>query len=184
MDTSGKDAGRKEAEEARGDGRPATAGVIAPPPLLFLGALLIGFGLDRLLGLESLLALAGLPPGLLPGLPARLLAGGLPAVAGLALALPALIGFRRAGTQAEPWKPASALVVAGPYRFTRNPMYLGLVLLYLGIALAAGGPLTLLMLAPLVAVVRYGVIGREERYLEARFGAAYRDYKGRVRRWL
>ncbi|MEX2630517.1 MAG: isoprenylcysteine carboxylmethyltransferase family protein [Tistlia sp.] len=155
-------------------GERETAGVIAPPPLLYLGALLAGLGLDRLFGL----------PGLPLELPLRLLLGGAVALAGFGLALPALRGFRRAGTEPEPWKPTRALVVEGPYRFTRNPMYLGMALVYLGVLLAAGGPLTLLLLAPLLAVVRYGVIGREERYLEARFGQPYRDYKARVRRWL
>lgn len=151
-----------------------TAGVVAPPPLLYLGALAIGLGLDRLL------ALPGLP--LAPEL--RLLLAGALGVAALSLGLSAIRGFRRAGTHVEPWKPSGALVVEGPYRFTRNPMYLGLALIYLGIALAADGLATLLLLAPLLVVVRYGVIGREERYLEARFGQSYRDYRTRVRRWI
>jgi protein-S-isoprenylcysteine O-methyltransferase Ste14 len=152
----------------------ATAGVVAPPPLLYLGALLIGLGLDRLLGL----------PGLPLEAPLRLLLAAGLGVAALAVALPALLGFRRAGTHVEPWKPSGVLVVEGPYRFTRNPMYLGMTLLYLGVAAAAGGLATLLLLAPLLVLVRYGVIGREERYLEARFGQPYRDYKARVRRWI
>lgn len=150
------------------------AGVIAPPPLLYLGALLIGLGLDRLLGLPSLAI----------GSPARWLLGGALALAGVALALPAARRFRRAGTHVEPWKPSNALVTEGIYRHTRNPMYLGLSLAYLGLAIAAGSPAALVLLPPLLVVVHYGVIAREERYLEARFGQSYRDYKARVRRWL
>lgn len=153
---------------------PRHAGVVAPPPLLYLGALLAGLGLDRLAGLPDL------GPETLP----RLLAGGALGLAGAAVALPALLGFRRAGTHAEPWKPSSALVTGGVYRVTRNPMYLGLSLLYLGLALAAGSLGALALLPPLLLLVRYGVIGREERYLEARFGEDYRAYRSRVRRWL
>lgn len=151
-----------------------TAGVIAPPPLLYLGTLSVGLGLDHLLGVPSL----GL------GAPAKWLLGGTLAAAGIALALPAARRFRRAGTHVEPWKPSNALVTGGIYRHTRNPMYLGLTLAYLGLAIAAGSPAALVLLLPLLVVVHYGVIAREERYLEARFGQPYRDYKARVRRWL
>ncbi|SMF12843.1 Protein-S-isoprenylcysteine O-methyltransferase Ste14 [Tistlia consotensis] len=151
-----------------------SAGVVAPPPLIYLAALLLGLGLDRLLGLPGL----GLGSGL------RLALAAACGLVGLALAAPALLGFRRAGTQVEPWKPSSALVTGGPYRWTRNPMYLGLTLVYLAAALVAGSAAALVLLAPLLLVVRYGVIGREERYLEALFGQPYRDYKARVRRWF
>lgn len=157
-----------------GPAAPRHAGVIAPPPLLFLGALLLGLGLDRLLGLPGL-GLEAMP---------RLLLGGALGLAGAAVALPAARGFRRAGTHLEPWKPSSALVTGGVYRVTRNPMYLGMALLYLGLALAAGSLGALALLPPLLLVVRYGVIAREERYLEALFGEDYRAYRRRVRRWL
>ena len=96
----------------------------------------------------------------------------------------ALGRFRRAGTAVEPWRTSTALVTNGVYRFTRNPMYLAMALLYLGAALAADSVLALVLLPPLLVLVRVGVISREERYLERRFGDEYRRYRSSVRRWL
>lgn len=152
--------------EARG-----TAGVIAPPPLIYLLPLLAGLVLDR-----------RVPIGALPEGPARLL--GALAIAGFAVAIAALVAFRRAGTRPEPWKPTAALVTTGPYRFSRNPMYLGFTLLYLGLSLWFGGYWCLLLLPVVLAVMTSGVIRREEAYLERLFGAAYLDYRRQVRRWL
>ncbi len=149
-------------------------GVIAPPPLLFLGALAVGLALD--FGL--LRVPTGLPRAVRLGL------GVVLAVAGAALAAGALGRFRRAGTAAEPWRPSSALVTDGVYRFTRNPMYLAMTLIYLGLALATDSALTLVLLPPLLALVQVGVISREERYLERKFGDDYRRYRSSVRRWL
>ena len=92
--------------------------------------------------------------------------------------------FRRAGTTPNPTRPTTALVFTGPYRFTRNPMYLGLALLQVGLALVTDALWPLLLLAPVVVAVRRLVIDREEGYLEAKFGDEYRSYKTRVRRWL
>jgi len=92
--------------------------------------------------------------------------------------------FHRAGTTPNPMRPTTALVFRGPYRFTRNPMYLGLALLQVGLALVTNALWPLLTLAPVVVAVRRLVIDREERYLEAKFGEEYRAYKARVRRWL
>jgi len=105
-------------------------------------------------------------------------------LAGLLLGLTALGLFRREGTKPEPWKPSSALVTGGVFRFTRNPMYLGMLLLYAGGALMAGGPLTLGPLILVFLILNFYVIGREEAYLERRFGEAYAAYRERVRRWL
>ncbi len=80
--------------------------------------------------------------------------------------------------------PSSALVTSGPYRFTRNPMYLGMASLYAGIALAFGLLWSLALLLVVLVVIDRGVIAREERYLERRFGDEYRLYKQQVRRWL
>ena len=79
---------------------------------------------------------------------------------------------------------AGDLVTEGPYRFTRNPIYLGMVLSLTGLAIAFGNLWLLTMLVPFVLVIRYGVIAREEAYLERKFGDAYRAYRARVRRWL
>lgn len=152
--------------------KPDTAGVIAPPPLIFLAGLLAGYGLDFLWPSLSLPNEIGYPLGVLLGL------------IGLAAALPALLGFRRAGTSPEPWHPSTALVTEGLYRYTRNPMYVGMGLIYLGITAAFGGAWMFAMLLPTLMTLQYGVILREERYLEAKFGEPYRDYTATVRRWL
>jgi protein-S-isoprenylcysteine O-methyltransferase Ste14 len=151
-----------------------TAGVIAPPPLLFLGAVVLGLALDRLVPLPA------------PGLPVALRwALGLSLAAlGLALGIAAIRAFRSAGTPPEPWEETSAFVAAGPYRLTRNPMYLGMALLTLALAAAFDSLGILLLFVPLVALVQWGVIAREERYMARRFGQPYLDYKARVRRWI
>jgi protein-S-isoprenylcysteine O-methyltransferase Ste14 len=81
-------------------------------------------------------------------------------------------------------RPTTAIVFTGPYRFTRNPMYLGLALLQAGLAMVTNSLWPLLTLAPVIVAVRRLVIDREERYLEAKFGEEYRAYKARVRRWV
>ena len=75
-------------------------------------------------------------------------------------------------------------MVTGPFRLTRNPLFVGLLLLYSGVCLVAGTPWPLLFLPVVVALLHRIVILPEERFLEDRFGNKYRDYKGRVRRWL
>ena len=149
-----------------------TAGVVAPPPLIFLAGLGIGFGLEALL-----------PGGSLPGL-VRWAVGGFLVVAGLALLATFQSSFNRSGTAVEPWKPTTAIVTSGPYGFTRNPAYLGMALVYVGIAFLAGAPWALVPLPLVLLVINNGVILREERYLERKFGNEYLDYKGRVRRWI
>ena len=81
-------------------------------------------------------------------------------------------------------QPTRALVTTGIHGWTRNPIYLGLFLLYVGIGIAVRSPSILILTLPLAIAIRYGVVAREEAYLEQRFGGAYRDYKARVRRWL
>src|SRR5438552_3670995 len=152
-----------------------TAGVIARPPLLFLAAVLIGFVLDRLLGLQ-------LP---IPGSDrVHWIVGGSLILIGLALAAAGIRNFSQAGTPVPTIKPTRALVTTGIHGWTRNPIYLGMFLLYGGIGLAAQSPWILILTLPLAITIRYGVVAREEAYLERRFGDAYRDYKARVRRWL
>ena len=92
--------------------------------------------------------------------------------------------MRRAGTNVRPDRPAIALVTGGPFRFSRNPLYLSLTTLYLGITLYFDALWLLIMLVPVLAFVHWRIVLREERYLEARFGDAYRAYKARVRRWF
>jgi protein-S-isoprenylcysteine O-methyltransferase Ste14 len=149
-----------------------TAGVIAPPPLIFLAALGAGFRLDRRIGRGSL------------PLKFRVPVGAAALVAGTSLMRSFVQAFARAGTPLDPYKPSEAIVTEGPYRLTRNPAYLGMTLTYAGISLLSDSPWALVPLPAAVAVVDRGVIVREERYLERKFGAPYLDYKRRVRRWI
>jgi protein-S-isoprenylcysteine O-methyltransferase Ste14 len=146
--------------------------VIAPPPLIYGGALAAGFGLDLLVPLPVLAPGTGLLPGLVS--------------VGLALALAGwCIGlFIRAKTEVPPHRPTSAIVTDGPYRFSRNPIYVALTLLSAGIALWVNSFWMLGLLIPTLVVMTIAVIGPEEQYLERKFGAEYLDFKSRVRRWI
>jgi protein-S-isoprenylcysteine O-methyltransferase Ste14 len=150
-----------------------TAGVIAPPPLIFAGGFLAGLLIDH-----ALPASRPLPAPLRRVLAPTLLAGGVLAM------LAAIRTMVRAHTTINPAAPVAALVTAGPFRFTRNPIYLGDTLVYTGLSLALGRRGPLVLLPGVLALIDRGVIRREERYLERRFGAPYRDYRARVRRWL
>ncbi|MBI1250466.1 MAG: isoprenylcysteine carboxylmethyltransferase family protein [Alphaproteobacteria bacterium] len=150
------------------------AHVIAPPPLIYLAFLLAGMGIDALVDLPGL----GLSVGLRLGLGLGLFG------VGLTLVLAAAGNFRRSGEKPAPWTPTNAIVDSGPYRFTRNPMYLGMALAYLGLAIGADSLVALALLFPVLLIIQFGVIAREERYLEGKFGAPYRAFKARVRRWL
>jgi protein-S-isoprenylcysteine O-methyltransferase Ste14 len=90
----------------------------------------------------------------------------------------------RAGTTPNPTRPTTALVILGPFRFTRNPMYLAWELIIVGVGLAANAPWVIVMALPAAFLTRRLVIDKEERYLETKFGAEYLDYKARVRRWI
>ena len=102
----------------------------------------------------------------------------------LALAIAAIVCFRRAGTNVKTYLPATALVAAGPYRFSRNPIYVAMILLVLGIGVMVDSVAIAALAVPFAVVLRYGVIAREERYLEAKFADSYRAYRARVRRWI
>jgi len=151
-----------------------TAGVIARPPLLFLGALLLGPALDRLLPL----------PFAVPGGANAWVLGGCLVLIGVALLAAGIRNFSRAATPVPTNQPTRALVTTGVHAWTRNPIYLGMFLIYGGIGAAALSPWVLILMLPLAILIRYGVVAREEVYLERRFGDAYLDYKRRVRRWL
>jgi protein-S-isoprenylcysteine O-methyltransferase Ste14 len=149
-----------------------TAGVVAPPPLIFLAGLAAGFGLEALLEGGTLPAALRWP------------VGGLALLAGIALQTSFMVAFNRKGTSVEPWKPTTAIVTTGPYRLTRNPAYLGMALIYVGIALLADAPWVLVPLPVVLVVIDRSVIAREERYLERKFGQEYLDFKSRRRRWI
>jgi len=154
-------------------GDPAGPGVRLPPPVVFLTGLAIGCLVQRWF------PLAIAPGGLLP----RLLGALLVLLAGM-LALWAFRAFRRAHTTVRPDCAASTLMTRGPFRFTRNPLYLSLALLQAGLALLADALWPALMLLPVLLVIRYYVIAREERHLRSRFGAEYQAYCRTVRRWF
>lgn len=153
---------------------PDSAGVRFPPPLIYLGALLLGLLAERFVSLRSF------------GIDWRLLAttGVLLFVAGVAMMLAAAGLFRRLGTNAPPTQPTTLIVTTGPYRWTRNPMYLAMALIYAGLAIGFDGPIALALLPLVLIIIQTQVIAREERYLEAKFGDEYRRYKVEVRRWL
>ena len=149
-----------------------TSGIRVPPPVYYVVAFLAG------VGLELVFPTSWPPFGI--RLAVTLLASG----AWLALDGAAMVFFRRAGTSMVPMNPTTALVTTGPYRFTRNPMYLGMVCLYVAFAFGFGVIWALAFLPGVVVIVDRFVIAREEPYLERKFGQIYRDYKARVRRWV
>ena len=149
-----------------------SAGVKVPPPLIYMLGLLVGVGIEQLV-----------PTPNLPG-PVALAAAGVGIAASLYLDGGATRNFLRAGTRMEPWKPSSVLVTTGPYRFTRNPMYVGMACLYLGASLAFGYLWSAALLPVVLLVIDRAVIAREERYLTRRFGEPYLKYREQVRRWL
>ena len=103
---------------------------------------------------------------------------------GLFLILWAARRFSGAGTAIPPYRPTTALVTDGPYRRSRNPIYLGMAFIYLGVVSGTVSLGALVLLPLVILVMEFGVIRREERYLETRFGAAYRSYRSQVRRWI
>ena len=135
------------------------ADVAIKPPFLFLGALALGCLLSLILPVGPRLGSAN----------------------GLALSVRR---FRLAGTSVVPGQPSTALVVEGPYHVTRNPIYIGFVLVYFGLAVTLTSVWVLLLLIPVLIVLQRGVVKPEEDYLERQFGEAYRKYKARVPRWL
>jgi protein-S-isoprenylcysteine O-methyltransferase Ste14 len=100
------------------------------------------------------------------------------------LALSAIVTMKKAGTNVDPSEPALTIVRGGPYRFTRNPMYLALCLLQVALGFFLNDWITLLFVVPLALIFHYGVILREERYLSAKFGEPYLELKREVRRWF
>jgi len=152
--------------------RPDNAGVHVPPPLIYFAAFAGGALLRRTVPLP----IGG-------GLARVILAWAL-AAASVGLAASGVISFWRRHTSVVPIQPATTLVVAGPYRFTRNPMYVGLALLTAATGLWLNTWWVFVLLVPAVLATDRFVIAREEAYLRRRFGAEYEVYTRRVRRWL
>ncbi|MHB1610448.1 MAG: methyltransferase family protein [Sulfobacillus sp.] len=149
-------------------------GVIAPPPLIYVGAIVLGAILERLLPVR---------PAVLTTMASRGFGTALVIASGL-LSIWGLRVMQQAGTQVDPNKPTSAIVKSGPFRFSRNPLYLALTIFQLGIGFVFGWPWVWVTLMFTLWLMKYGVIDREERYLEKKFGQEYIDYKSRVRRWI
>ncbi|GAC1646241.1 MAG: isoprenylcysteine carboxylmethyltransferase family protein [Ktedonobacteraceae bacterium] len=150
-------------------------GVVAPPPLIYAGGLAIGLLFQRLL-----------PMKLLPrtSRSITLTLGSTCISLALTILFLGIRQMRNAHTNVNPTHPATTIVTEGPFRFTRNPLYLGLLLLYLGITFVVNSLWTMLFLPAVLVLMNVGVIAREERYLERKFGASYLTYKQSVRRWL
>ena len=153
----------------------ATGGVLTRPPFLYLACLILGLILDHVLPLPLTLSQTAL---------VRWTAGGGLILLGVAIFAAGVRNFFRAATPVPSNQPVRALVTTGVHGWSRNPIYVGMFLLYAGIGLAARSPWVLMLTLPLAITLRYGVVAREEAYLERRFGDAYRDYKARVCRWL
>jgi protein-S-isoprenylcysteine O-methyltransferase Ste14 len=148
------------------------AGVIAPPPLIYLGPLLLGLFLHR-----------ARPISFLPRRIASLL--GWPLLAcGIGVMLWFIVTMIRAHTPVDPRQPTRQVVTWGPFRLSRNPGYTSLAMIYVGVASVVNTLWPLLFLPAVLGVIQRGVIAREERYLERKFGAEYRQYKTSVRRWI
>ena len=148
------------------------AGIVAPPPLIYLGALVFGLLLNRRFPATFL------PSRITRTLGGSLLSGGVLLLGWFERAL------RHAGTPASPYKPVSHVVTDGPFQYTRNPGYLSMTVIYTGIASLANALWAILLLPVALLVIQRGVIEREERYLERKFGEEYLRYKAQVRRWI
>jgi protein-S-isoprenylcysteine O-methyltransferase Ste14 len=148
------------------------SGVFVPPPLLYIFVFIIGILLHRIW-----------PLGILHPSVDRA-AGIVCILAGLTLIAWSVQTFWHARTSVLPVRPSTKIVTDGPFRFTRNPMYIALALLYLGAAFWLNMLWPILLLPVLIFVVQFYIIAREERYLERKFDGEYLQYKSRVRRWL
>ncbi len=154
---------------------PETVRIFVRPPFLFLGCLVLGLVLDY-----------GLPLPLIWPRTSLLswVAGGGSILVGGAIFAASVRNFYCAGTPVPATRPVRTLVTTGMHAWSRNPIYVGMFLFYVGIGLVARSPWSLILTLPIAILMRYGVVAREEAYLERRFGNAYRSYKARVRRWF
>lgn len=146
---------------------------VVRPPIAWALAVVAGVGLDWVY-----------PMPFVPGSIPSAWVGGAIFALGFALAIWAIVTIRGAGSRVETTRPTTAIVSSGPFGFTRNPIYSGMFLGQSGLAVGLDSLWLLATLVPFVLVIRYGVVAREEAYLEGKFGDAYRDYTSRVRRWL
>ncbi len=148
-------------------------GVKIPPPIIYLTALLLGLGLDYLWPTAPLPSLWGY------------VIGSILAITALPIVLPVLARFKKAETPFSNFrKPTTVLITDGPLKYSRNPSYVSLTLLYLGLGFAFNSGWVLGLSLPVLLIMDLWVVRREERHLEAKFGEEYLHYKSTVRRWL
>lgn len=148
------------------------AQVPVPPPLVFLAYLIAALGLHLLMPLPA------------PWPTATGIVGAVLLLGGFWLAGSGVSRMLRSHTSPDPAQPSTALVTDGPYRFSRNPIYLGFSLIFLGFALLAGTLWGLLLTPFLLVTITRLIVRAEERYLHGRFEQRYREYTSRVRQWL
>lgn len=147
-------------------------GVIAPPPVIYAVPLAVGWYVNSLD-----------PFPMMPPLYAKWIGIALIGVA-IVLMLLAGLQFSRRHTSMIPYRPTTAIIQSGPFRVTRNPIYLADTVCYVGVAILLNTAWPLLVLPLVLLVMHHGVILREERYLEQKFGDEYNSYKMSVRRWI
>ena len=157
------------------DKLPDNPGVIAPPPLIYAVPLIAGLIFHVLFPVRLILFLPRIVRSILSG-----------SFIGFALTFVSIAfrTMRRANTHVDPRQPATSLVVDGPFQITRNPLYLSMTIFYIGVTLLVNTLWTAILLPLILFVMRKGIIDREERYLERKFGEQYLRYKARTRRWL
>lgn len=167
------------------DGQPETTqvpadrgpGVFVRPPLLYAGTLVLALFIDGLV-MPEVYRSFGFSGGMRFALGIGLL------LVGIAFMAPAMRRFGAEGTPVRTSEATTTLVTTGIYRLSRNPIYMGLTANYLGICILTDTPVALALLIPVLFIMRFGVIAREERYLEGKYGETYRDFKRRTGRWL
>ena len=153
---------------------PAHARVVAPPPLVYVAPLLVGI----------VLHVAWEPFNFFPETWMGHAAGWPLIASALLLVAWAVRTMARAGESPDAYKPTGRIVSGGPFGYSRNPMYLAITLVYVGIALAVNTVWPVALLPAALVFIHYGVIFREEKYLEGLFGGEYLDYRAKVRRWI
>ena len=149
------------------------ANVHIPPPLVFIGFIILGALLQYTIA-----------PIRFPGDAWIRIIGVVVVVAGLALIFSALAAFKRTGQDPKPWTSSPELIVQGPYRWTRNPMYVGLTCILVGLGLALNNIWFVLLAAVALLVVHFIAVLPEEKYLNEKFGRSYADYRTKVRRYI
>lgn len=149
------------------------ADVVAMPPVIYLASIVLGVVARIVFG-------GAILPHSLP----RLLAGAVLFVAGVAGGFVFVAVFRRTGQDRSPRTPTDTLSLDGPFRTTRNPAYVSLTVTQIGLAFLLDNPWLLAVLVPVLLLMHFGVVLREEAYLERKFGEEYLAYKRRVRRYL